>query len=63
MAEYAVIRIRRDTKDKIEEMKPQGVAMHVVIDHIFESYLANDPNATGHPETWLDELFGGRADE
>jgi hypothetical protein len=62
MAEYALVRIRRDTKDKIEEMKPDGVAWHVVIDHIFESYVANDRGAAGDPESWVDDLFGA-ADE
>jgi len=62
MAEYALVRIRRDTKDKIEEMKPDGVAWHVVIDHIFESYIANDSGVAGDPESWVDDLFGA-ADE
>jgi len=63
MAEYSMIRITRSTKRKIEEMKPDGVAWHVVIDHLFESYIANDPNASGHPESWVDDLFTGTPEE
>ena len=58
MGKYTMVRISRDTKQKIEEMKPEGVAWHVVIDYLFESYLANDPNAAGHPESWVHDLFG-----
>jgi hypothetical protein len=63
MAEYTAIRISRDTKEKIEEMKPEGVAWHVVIDHLIESYFANDPNASGNPESWVDDLFTGTPEE
>jgi hypothetical protein len=63
MAKYTMVRISRDTKQKIEEMKPDGVAWHVVIDYLFESYLANDPNAAGHPESWVHDLFTGRPED
>jgi len=63
MPKYARIRVRNATKDKLEKMKPHGVAMHVLIDYMFESYLANDPNASGHPESWVDDLFEGKPDE
>jgi len=52
MAEYTAIRISQDTKEKIEEMKPDGVAWHVVIDYLFKSYLASGP-----PESWVEDLF------
>jgi len=58
MAKYAVIRVRRATKDKLEEMKPDGVAWHVLIDYMFESMMANDPNISGEAESWVDDLFG-----
>jgi len=44
-------------------MKPDGVAWQVVIDHLFESYLANDPNASGYPESWVDDLFTAPSEE
>ena len=52
MAEYTAIRISRETKERIEEMKPDGVAWHVVIDYLFKSYLASGP-----PESWVEDLF------
>jgi len=52
MAEYTAIRISRETKERIEEMKPDGVAWHVVIDYLFKSYLASGP-----PESWVENLF------
>jgi hypothetical protein len=52
MAEYTAIRISRETKERIEEMKPDGVAWHVVIDYLFKSYLARGP-----PESWVKDLF------
>jgi len=52
MARYTAIRISQDTKEKIEEMKPDGVAWHVVIDYLFKSYLASGP-----PESWVEDLF------
>jgi len=52
MAEYTAIRISQDTKDQIEQMKPDGVAWHVVIDYLFKSYLASGP-----PESWVEDLF------
>jgi len=58
MAKYAVIRVRRATKDKLEEMKPDGVAWHVLFDYMFESMMAKDPNINGEPESWVDDLFG-----
>jgi len=58
MPKYARIRVRDATKDKLEEMKPHGVAMHVLIDYMFESMMANDPNINGDPESWVDDLFG-----
>jgi len=81
MAEYTAIRISRETKERIEEMKPDGVAWHVVIDYLFKSYLASGPpeswvenlfveqhildkNANhDNKESWVDDLFEGRADE
>ncbi|MDR9445843.1 MAG: hypothetical protein RI544_06860 [Haloquadratum sp.] len=72
MAEYAVIRIRRDTKDKIEEMKPQGV-LGVTDDPLVSSDIQGMPysslvdlastNRVGAGAmykvlTWYDNEFG-----
>jgi hypothetical protein len=64
MPEYALVRIRRDTKQEIEEMKPDGVAWHVMMDVLYKSYIEDMGDVVAEdPETWLHELFGERADE
>jgi len=64
MAEYALVRIRRDTKEDIEAWKPEGVAWHVIIDMLYKDYIDNNQHLVAEePPPWLDELFGGRADE
>jgi len=64
MAEFALVRIRRDTKEDIEAWKPDGVAWHVIIDMLYKDYIDNNQHLVAEdPPAWLNELFGGRADE
>ena len=54
MPEYALVRIRRDTKEEIEEMKPDGVAWHVMMDVLYKSYIEDMGDVVAEdPETWL----------
>jgi len=64
MAEYTMIRIRRDTKEQIEKMKPDGVAWHVMMDMLYKSYIEDNAELVAEDsEAWLYELFGERANE